>query len=307
MVFKAVKMFPEPAPIFISAATAGKDPAIMRFVFRAAVRTANGMVLPVRIRFRGTRTNFPEAKPVCFASKTSFSITEKIAGGAPAMVIATFTISFKGGTMSYRVRIAERFKSQSAEQLVTMAGAVITGLTDNPDFPAPTVDLKTVQEAADDLNAALAAQAHGGTAATAEKKNKQEALIMLLRRLKHYVEDNCRNDLAVLLSSGFQAAATTRNRSPLLNPSILGIDFGNSTELMLKVTPIARAKCYEVRMAVVGAGSVPEPWQTAGLFTPSRIRIPDLVPGTTYMFQVRAVGGSNGYTDWSNPVSRMCA
>jgi hypothetical protein len=32
-----------------------------------------------------------------------------------------------------------------------------------------------VQAAADDLNAALAAQAHGGTAATAEKKNKHEA------------------------------------------------------------------------------------------------------------------------------------
>ena len=109
--------------------------------------------------------------------------------------------------MSYRIRIADGFRKQSAEQLVTMADAVITGLTNNPAFPAPTVDLKAVQAAADDLNAALAAQAHGGTAATAEKNNKQEALIAILRKLKHYVEDNCENDLAVLLSSGFQAAA----------------------------------------------------------------------------------------------------
>jgi hypothetical protein len=188
-----------------------------------------------------------------------------------------------------------------------MAGAVIAGLTNNPSFPAPTVDLKGVQAAADDLNAALAAQAHGGSAATAEKNNKQEALITVLRKVKHYVEDNCGNDLAVLLSSGFQAAATTRNRSPLANPSILSVDIGNSTELELKVTPIARAKCYEVRMAAVGTGNVPAPWQNAGLFTASRITIANLVPGTTYVFQVRAVGGSNGYTDWSNPVSRMCA
>jgi hypothetical protein len=75
-----------------------------------------------------------------------------------------------------------------------------------------------------------------------------------LRKLKHYVEDNCGNDLAVLLSSGFQAAAATRDRSPLANPSILNIDFGNSAELVLKVTPIARAKCFEVRSAAVGAG-----------------------------------------------------
>ena len=49
-----------------------------------------------------------------------------------------------------------------------MAGSVIAGLTDNPAFPAPTVDLKAVQAAADALNTALAALPHGGTAATAE-------------------------------------------------------------------------------------------------------------------------------------------
>ena len=121
--------------------------------------------------------------------------------------------------MPYRARIADGFMKLSAEQLVTMAGAVITGLTNNPAFPAPTADLKAVEAAAEGLNTALAAQTHGGSAATAEKKNKQEALINLLRKLKHYIEDNCRNDLAVLLSSGFQAAATSRNRSPLANPA----------------------------------------------------------------------------------------
>ena len=208
--------------------------------------------------------------------------------------------------MSYRIRIAGGFGKQSPEQLVIMAEAVITGLTNNPAFPAPTVDLNAVQAAANDLKAAVTAQVHGGTAATAEKKNKQETLIKILFKLKHYVEDNCENDLAVLLSSGFQAATTTRDRSPLANPSILGIDRGNSDELMLKVTPIARAKCYEVRSAVVGAGSVPGPWQQAGIFTSSRITIGSLIPTTTYVFQVRAVGAA-GNTEWSDPVSHMCA
>lgn len=209
--------------------------------------------------------------------------------------------------MPQRVRVADRFKAQSAEQLLTMAGAILTGLSGNPSFPAPTVDLKEVQGAVDGLSAALAAQAHGRTAETAEKNNRQEALIGLLRKLKHYVEDNSGNDLAVLLSSGFQAAATTRTRAPLANPSILSVDSGNSTELVLKVTRIARAKCYEVRSAQVGASSGPGAWQTAGLFTTARsITIAGLVPGVTYVFQVRAVGGTTGYSDWSNPVSRMC-
>jgi hypothetical protein len=78
--------------------------------------------------------------------------------------------------MQQHVRIADGFRSQSAEQLAPTAGGIITGLTGNPAFPSPPVELKTVQGAVDELKAALAAQAHGGTAATAEKRNKQEAL-----------------------------------------------------------------------------------------------------------------------------------
>jgi len=209
--------------------------------------------------------------------------------------------------MAPQIRIADGLRSQSAEKLIATAGAIITGLTGNPSFPSPPVDLKTVQDAVDDLSAALAAQPNGGPTATAEKKNRQAALIGLLRRLRHYVEDHCGNDLSVLLSSGFQAAVTTRVRSPLANPSILNIRFGNSTELVLKVTPIAHARCYEVRFAAIGAENAPGPWQTAGMFTNSRsMTIDGLTPGTTYTFQVRAVGGSTRYSDWSNPVSRMC-
>ena len=51
--------------------------------------------------------------------------------------------------MTQRIRIADRLMKQSAEQLVTMAGAVVTGLANNHAFPAPTVDLKAVQAAAD--------------------------------------------------------------------------------------------------------------------------------------------------------------
>jgi hypothetical protein len=131
-------------------------------------------------------------------------------------------------------------------------------------------------------------------------------LISILRKLKHYVEDNCGNDPAVLLSSGFQTAAITRNGSPLANPSILSINLGNRAELLLKVSPIARAKCYEVQSAAIGADNAPESWKNAGLFTSSRIAVANLVPGTIYAFQVRAIGAT-GYTDWSNPVSRMCA
>ena len=209
--------------------------------------------------------------------------------------------------MSPRVRIAEKFKTLSTEQLVAMAGAIINGLTGNPAFPDLPVDLKTVQTAIDDVIAALAVQPHEGVTAMAEKKNKQEALIALLRRLKHYVEDNCGNDLAAVLSSGFQAAAGTRTRAPLAIPSILKVAFGNSRELVLRVPHVTRARCYEVRAAAMSAGSIPGDWQPAGLFTNSRsMTVAGLIPGTMYLFQVRAIGGSTGHSDWSTGASRMC-
>jgi len=79
--------------------------------------------------------------------------------------------------MSQHVRAVDASRGQSAEQLVATCGAIIKGLTDNPAYPSPPIDLKTLQSAVDDLNAALAAQVHGGKAATAEKKNKQADLI----------------------------------------------------------------------------------------------------------------------------------
>ncbi len=38
----------------------------------------------------------------------------------------------------------------------------------------------------------------------------------------------------------------SKKRSPLANPSILSIEFENSTGLVLRVTAIARARCYGV-------------------------------------------------------------
>jgi len=53
--------------------------------------------------------------------------------------------------MSPKIRIADGLLTQTAERLITTAGAIITGMTGNPAYPSPPVDLKTVQAAVDDL------------------------------------------------------------------------------------------------------------------------------------------------------------
>jgi hypothetical protein len=109
------------------------------------------------------------------------------------------------------------------------------------------------------------------------------------------------NDLSVLLATGFQATSTNRARSPLPTPSVVRIDNEQSTQLVMALTPIMNARAYEVQK-MNGTGG----WTMAGVFTKARrIVIKNLVPGSTYSVQARAVGGSTGYSGWSNPVSHM--
>jgi hypothetical protein len=210
--------------------------------------------------------------------------------------------------MSQHIRILQSFRRLTVAQLIATSGAVIKGMTGNAVFANPPVDLKTAEAALDDLNAAVAAQPNGGPAATAHKDNSREALIAILRKLAHYVQDNCSGDAAAVLNAGFTVATFTKASSPLDKPVIVGIDFGNTTELVVKVNPVTRAKCYDVRYAAIGVGGSPDAWLSAGQFTNSKsMAVNGLTPGTTYAFQVRAVGGRTRYGGWSDSVAHFCA
>ena len=82
------------------------------------------------------------------------------------------------------------------------------------------------------MTGAMAAQVHGGRAATAEKNKKRVALIGILRTLARYVEANCGNDVATLLSSGFSVAPGRGASSPLEKPTKLTVKNGYSGQLI---------------------------------------------------------------------------
>ena len=121
------------------------------------------------------------------------------------------------------------------------------------------------------------------------------------------VEDNCAGNLATLLSSGFTAVKTSHAQTPLAAPFILCLRNGHTGQLLVKLRkPIAHAKCYEFRYAAIGADGSVGPWQSGGLITSSRaLALNGLTPGTSYIVQVRAIGGSTGYSDWSDATSHM--
>ncbi|HEY5298195.1 MAG TPA: fibronectin type III domain-containing protein, partial [Verrucomicrobiae bacterium] len=60
-------------------------------------------------------------------------------------------------------------------------------------------------------------------------------------------------------------------------------------------------RAYQVRYSVSGGAWLPIVDSTQA----RQIAVENLTPGTTYVMQARAVGGSRGYSDWSDPVSHM--
>jgi hypothetical protein len=178
---------------------------------------------------------------------------------------------------------------------------VVTRMTNNSSFPTPAVSMATLTAANEALTAAIAAAAQGGKQLTAAKNAAREVLVGLLRTQAAYVQSVGQNDLTVMLSSGFNVNHTDRTRHALPKPVVLNIDNFASTQLMVRLGAVDNARSYEFRTRV-GAAE----WQNAGVFTKSRgVLLENLTPGTTYDIQARAVGGTTGYSDWSDPVSRM--
>jgi len=113
---------------------------------------------------------------------------------------------------------------------------------------------------------------------------------------------NCNNDMATLLSSGFQAASTNRTSTPLEQPTELVIDNGVSGQLVASVKPVKNTSLYEGRIKGATGDWLPS------VFTgdSQHIEFNGLTPGLVYTAQVRALGGSTGQSDWSDPSTHMC-
>ena len=130
----------------------------------------------------------------------------------------------------------------------------------------------------------------------------------MLRKLAHYVEANCNNDMPTLISSGFEArSATAAPPKPLDQPVILNVDHGKTGEFLVQIKPVKKARHYVVRCgALAGGTAAPTSWASE-TFPSARAAasISGLTPGTTYAIQVGAYG-KLGFTAWSDPAIRMC-
>ncbi len=212
--------------------------------------------------------------------------------------------------MTQQVTVKTNVSRVSDPEAIAFAGTVIKGVyVDKVIAAAPPFDEATVQTAVDDLKGAIAAQAQagGGTVVTAVKKKKRSVLDGLLRKLAHYVQANCNDDVQLVVKAGFQArAASARSQIRLDRATILSVDNVHTKQVVVNAKRVPYAKLYEAQTAIVTGNNIGS-FQSAGMFSKARsMTITGLTPGTTYAIQVRALGGSTGSGDWSDTVTRIC-
>jgi hypothetical protein len=186
-------------------------------------------------------------------------------------------------------------------ELDNFAQAIIDAITGNTNYPSPPVTMANLQTAKDDFTTKLSIAQTGGQADTAAKNNSRQNLITILRQQASYVQMICGDDLAKLLTSGFQAQSTNRASVQLAKPESLVIKNGTTGQLVASIAPVKNVNMYEGRIKPSDGDWMPS------VFTgdSQHITFGGLTPGKNYTIEVRALGGATGQSDWSDPSSHM--
>jgi hypothetical protein len=198
-------------------------------------------------------------------------------------------------------KVSLGFARLSDAELDNFAQGVIDAINGNATYPTPPVTVANLQTGTSDFTAKVAAALIGGPQDTAAKNNSRQILLGMLRQVASYVQIKCNDDLELLLSSGFQAQSTNRASAPLERPHGLAIKNGSTGQLIASIAPVKNTSLYEGRIKASDGDWMPS------IFTgdSQHIIFDGLTPGKTYTIQVRALGGSTGQSDWSDPSSHM--
>jgi hypothetical protein len=199
------------------------------------------------------------------------------------------------------------YNRKSPTENLAYANAVHSAIfTDTADYPTPPIDEATFKGAIDTLSGKIAAAHDGGKKAIAERNHQEGVVIEMMRQLAHYAEQACKDDLTTFLKSGFQAASTVKGAKQSLSQSIRKIIHGkNSGQFHITLVSDDGADAYEIRCTPVVNGTPGTPMTQLVTKTRPASTITGLTPGTTYTIQVRSFADKTGFTDWSDPITRI--
>lgn len=96
--------------------------------------------------------------------------------------------------------------------------------------------------------------------------------------------------------------STNRAQTVLNPPQILAVGNGQSSELKARVRADANSKSFQGRIKAAGGS---EFGPTISFKNSRSILFKGLTAGMTYVFELCAIDGSLGQSDWSEPATKM--
>lgn len=182
---------------------------------------------------------------------------------------------------------------------------IVLDMTNNPNFAAPSPDLKSLSEAA----AALESAYNGALQARANAKmqtsimgQKSATLDLLLMQEASYVQSSSGGDKAKIESAGFDVRDTPTPIGQLPAPSEpKAVPSPHPGTIQLSWKKVRGAKSYLIERAV-DANQLA--WTAATTSTKTKASVNTMTSGLRYWFRVAAIG-SAGQGVWSEPISKI--
>lgn len=190
------------------------------------------------------------------------------------------------------------FKNE--HDLVTLIKRVIEKMKDNPGFPNLPAALAALEKVLPELDEALVKAKSRDKEWVAIKNNKKAVALALLEELAAYVIAISKGDLALILSSGFDAN-NEQSTPPATAIEIVDVQLGAPGEAIVRVKKAAGAIAYVHQYAT----ELPGP-NTLWVSEESSIRdhtFKGLASDKRYWFRVVAIG-RKGQKAYSPVVSR---
>ncbi|MEY3895493.1 MAG: hypothetical protein RLZZ214_1012 [Verrucomicrobiota bacterium] len=167
-----------------------------------------------------------------------------------------------------------------------------------PGLPAVPVAEAARTAAINAFAEAKASQPNGGKAATADKNDKRGELIAMLKILAIFMQVASNNNLALLLSTSFEAASQNRAQYPLAKLVVERIVPAMTGTMLVSLSRPKLARGCEIRVAEIGPDGAPGEFRTPFFGSNSRnVPVENLVPGALFALQGRTMGGSTGCSD----------
>jgi len=178
-------------------------------------------------------------------------------------------------------------------EVVSKGQSIHDSMDGNANFTTPNPALAGVQTHIDTANDKIAAadtKVAAAREAVAARRAAVEGLIVLLRQLAAYVENQSAGDEDKILSAGFSVRAVNNGSTPNASEAIITILSLTATinpgELRLRIKPFSHALYYEAFTSMTPENA--ESWELHATESRSTVMLTGFTPGSKPYVKVRA-------------------